>query len=112
MEILIIETREFSKLKNDFQKKRQLLESDYESLKTDLRIYPEKGDLIPGTGGVRKIRLASASKGKSGGFRVCYYYLISDKEIYLVWVYAKGEQENLTMEEKKNLKEIVRVIKG
>lgn len=108
----IIETKNFSKALDSFLKKRQLLQSDYKEFKKELSANPERGDLIIGTGGVRKIRLKSSSKGKSGGFRVCYYYLHQDEEIYLMLIYGKNEQENLTTEEKKSLKAFVNVIKG
>lgn len=112
MKIKIIETRKFSKSIDDLQKKRQLLEEDYAEFKDDLATTPDKGDVVPGTSGVRKIRMGSASKGKRGGFRVCYYYLTVDEEIYLLVIYAKNEKENLTMDEKRDLKEFVGLLKG
>ncbi len=108
----VIETRKFSKSIDDLLKKRQLLKTDYDDFKNELANNPDKGDVIIGTGGVRKIRLSSASRGKSGGFRVCYYYLTADEEIYLLVIYAKNEKENLMMEEKKALKELVGFLKG
>ena len=67
--------------------------------------------MIPGTGGTRKIRLKGFSTGKSGGFRVCYYYLI-ENSLYLLLIYAKNEQENLTTDEKKQLRTLVKTLKG
>jgi len=68
--------------------------------------------MIPGTGGVRKTRLKSASKGKRGGFRVCYYFHdVGSGELYLIALYAKNEQENLTSDEKKELKAFANTIK-
>lgn len=61
-------------------------------------------------GGIRQIRLKSAGKGKSGGFRVCYYYLV-DEALYLILIYAKNEQENLSAEQKKELKSLVKELK-
>lgn len=52
--------------------KRKLKQKDFEDFKKDLAENPEQGDVISGTGGIRKARLKSASKGKRGGFRVCY----------------------------------------
>ena len=111
MKRVIIETKNFSKSVEGFLKKRQLLHSDYTDFRKELSLNPEIGELIVGTGGVRKIRLKSASRGKSGGFRVCYYYLHQDEEIYLLLIYGKNEQENLTMDEKKNLKALINSIK-
>ena len=73
MNIEITETKSFSKILNDLIKKRKLLDTDYQEFKNFLSKNPETGDMISGTHGVRKIRLKSSSKGKSGGFRVCYY---------------------------------------
>jgi hypothetical protein len=70
------------------------------------------GDMIQGTGGVRKTRLRSASKGKSGGFRVCYYFHdVGSGRIYLITIYPKNEKEDLDPSEKKELKELVEIIK-
>jgi len=111
MKRVIIETRKFSKSVDGFLKKRQLLYNDYTDFRKELSLNPEIGELIVGTGGVRKIRLKSASRGKSAGFRVCYYYLHQEEEIYLLLIYGKNEQENLMMDEKKNLKTLINSIK-
>ena len=58
----ITETRNFSKSINSLLQKRQLLKDDYEAFKQELATNPTGGDLIVGTGGIRKIRLKSASK--------------------------------------------------
>jgi hypothetical protein len=108
----IIQARNFSKSIDALVKKRQLLAEDFNDFKAELAINPLLGDLVPGTGGIRKIRLGSTSKGKSGGFRICYYYLVSNEQIYLLLIYAKSEQENLTSDEKKALKELVTILKG
>jgi hypothetical protein len=67
--------------------------------------------VIPGLGGIRKIRLKSSSKGKSGGFRICYFYYQENEGLYFIWIYAKNEQENLTPDQKKLLKGILNEIK-
>jgi hypothetical protein len=72
---------------------------------------PSLGDMISGTGGVRKTRLKSSSRGKRGGFRVCYVDLANKERLYLLLIYPKNEQENLTMEDKKVLKELVDILK-
>jgi len=110
MKLKIIETKNFSKTVDTLIKKRVLLKIDYECFKSDLVNMPAIGTMIPGTGGVRKIRLKASSKGKSGGFRVCYYYLV-ERQIYLLLIYAKNEQENLSLEEKKELKALVKMLK-
>lgn len=108
----VIEVRLFSRSLEALLKKKQLIKEDYDSFKRELTANPGKGDVIAGTGGVRKIRMKSASKGKRGGFRVCYYYLVHDEEIYLLLLYAKNEKEDLTMDEKRDLKLLVGELKG
>lgn len=57
--------------------------------------YPESGKIVPGSGGVRKIRWAMSGKGKSGGARVIYYFKKQDDEIWLLTIYSKNEVENI-----------------
>jgi hypothetical protein len=59
--------------------------------------------VITGTGGIRKARLKSASKGKSHGFRVCYLDIEDKLILFLLFIYAKNEQEDLSQEEKREL---------
>lgn len=112
MDKYIIETREFSKEIKNLVKKRSLLVEDFEDFKRELSENPFIGNLIVGGGGARKARLKSATRGKSGGFRICYYYIMHQEYIYLLWIYPKNEQENLTAEEKNLLKSLVVHIKG
>jgi hypothetical protein len=112
MKIKIIPTRHCSKTIDDLLKKRLLLQEDFDSFTRILAEHPEMGDIIPGTSGVRKTRLKSASRGKRGSFRICYYFFTANYEIYLIQMYAKNVQENLTMQEKKDLKQLVNIIKG
>jgi hypothetical protein len=108
----IVETRAFSREIADLIAKRSLLLEDYDAFKKELAENPTKGTPLTGTGGVRKIRLKSASKGKSGGFRVCYFYYVSREAVYLLFVFQKSEQENLSPVEKRALKNITDEIKG
>ena len=72
-----------------------LSEDEYSGLKSFLLQYPEAGKVVPGSGGVRKIRWAMAGKGKSGGVRVIYYFKRQDHEIWLLTIYSKSEVENI-----------------
>jgi hypothetical protein len=73
---------------------------------------PAAGDVIPDTGGVRKIRWGRAGAGKRGGARVIYFYHDAGRPLYLLMVYAKAQQENLTAEEKRTVRKLAAIIKG
>lgn len=111
MKRIIILTKRFEKEIDKLFNKNKLLKNDFEIFKEVLAENPKEGDLIPGTSGIRKIRLKSAHGGKSGGFRVCYYYFTKDEKIILIFIYHKNEQDNITAEQKKMLKEIANEIK-
>ena len=80
-------------------------------LQNDLIMNPTKGDLIQGTGGLRKVRMATRGQGKSGSARVIYFFATIEK-VYLVLAYAKGEKESLTQAEKTSLKQLTQKLKG
>jgi hypothetical protein len=82
-------------------------DDDYADFQRELANDPEAGDLIPGTGGLRKIRMAAKGHGKRGGARVIYYYFTSAAQIALLLAYAKNEAEDLTAAQKKVLKEVI-----
>ncbi len=103
----IVETRGFSRQIDGLMRARNLLRSDYEAFKKELVENPEKGAVLSGTGGVRKVRLKSSSKGKRGGFRVCYFYYVENEVIYLLFIFQKSDQENLEPAEKRELKDLV-----
>ena len=65
---------------------------------------PDAGDVIPDTGGLRKLRWSRAGMGKRGGTRVIYFYFDPTMPLYLLRVYAKAQQENLTHDEKRQLR--------
>jgi hypothetical protein len=67
--------------------------------------------LIQGTGGLRKVRMATGPQGKSGSARVIYF-LATAEMIYLVLAYAKNEKDSLTSAEKADLKRLTTVLKG
>ena len=80
--------------------KKLLSEESIDNLKLFLSENPTAGDMIKGTGGLRKIRWSlDNNKGKSGGSRVIYYYQNENKPLFLVTVYIKSKKEDLTQEE-------------
>lgn len=68
---------------------------------------PESGDVMPETGGVRKLRWAAKGKGKRGGVRVIYYFHSDAFPAFLLTIYAKNQKANLTKAECNELKQLV-----
>ena len=87
--------------------KKHLTDDEYRSLQTALMFRPEQGRLIPGTGGLRKVRLGGSGKGKRGGYRIIYYWDKSTEIFYMLLVYPKSMQEDLTPMQRKLLAKIV-----
>ena len=85
-----IETRLFSRLIYEY-----LSEEDYSDLQAHLTAWPEAGDVVPGTGGVRKVRWAAKGRGKRGGVRVVYVARVAREVIWLLTIYAKHEVESI-----------------
>ena len=72
--------------------------------------HPKAGDLIEGTGGVRKLRWARGGRGKSGGVRVIYYFHSDAMPLYLLTMFAKNERANLSHAERNELAWLVDVL--
>jgi len=96
-----------------FTRQIQTIATDDElkDLQSELIESPDKGDLMPGTGGLRKIRMAIGNQGKSGSARVVYF-LATEEIIYLVMAYPKSAKESLTEAEKAELKKLTKRLKG
>ena len=99
--MIFVETRVFTRLLPDL-----LTDDEYAQFQQFLIVDPRAGDVIEGTGGLRKIRWAAKGKGKRGGVRVIYYVVDEAEQIRLLLIYRKGIQDDLTKEQKKLLKEI------
>jgi hypothetical protein len=82
-------------------------------IRSDLLANPKRGKVVEGTAGVRKARVANPArgKGKSGGFRYLYFYIEQDGQIYLLMIFSKEEQTDLTGEQRKSLAKAVRELK-
>ena len=99
-----------------FTKKWQMLgltDGDLKALEEELLNDPKAGDAIKGTGGIRKIRIPMENKGKGkrGGARVIYVDIELKETIYFINVYTKDEKDDLTEEEKKAFKAVVKILK-
>ncbi|MGB7844471.1 MAG: hypothetical protein WBL63_02565 [Candidatus Acidiferrum sp.] len=90
---------------------KYLTDDEYLRLQTLLAADPERGDLMPGTGGFRKLRWAEPTRGKGrrGGLRIIYYFFLADQQIWLMTLYDKDEAADLTPKEKKMLKNAIEV---
>lgn len=100
--MVIIETTIFSRLIQELMN-----DDEYRALQEALISRPEAGDLIRGSGGLRKIRWKLAGRGKSGGVRVIYYWVVADHQIRMLYAYPKSEQGNLTREQIAVLKKVI-----
>jgi hypothetical protein len=96
-----IEAPLFTQLLDDY-----LTDDEYRALQIFLAEAPEAGDLIPGTGGFRKLRWRDPrrSKGKRGGLRVIYYHFSEDLRIWFLTIYDKDEAADLTPGQRRMLK--------
>jgi mRNA-degrading endonuclease RelE of RelBE toxin-antitoxin system len=98
-----IETPVFTKEVGD-----HLSDEEYRGLQLALALRPEQGSVIPGTGGLRKIRWKAKGKGKRGGVRVVYYWITEEDKIYMLVLYGKSDQANLTPAQARVLRRLVR----
>ena len=73
-----------------------------------LALRPAQGVLIPGGGGLRKLRWGANGRGKRGGVRTIYYWAVDDDTCYMLYVYAKNEQGDLTATQRRALARVVR----
>lgn len=100
--MVFIETAYFTRIVADY-----LSDGEQGELQTYLVEHPDDGDIIKGSGGIRKIRWGAKGKGKSGGVRVIYFWRTARAHIYLLSIYGKNEASNLTAKEKEYLKKLV-----
>jgi hypothetical protein len=98
--VVFIEAPIFSKRVYDY-----LTDDEYAALQWTLAVRPETGKVIPGSGGLRKIRWTAKGQGKRGGTRIIYFFQKENGEIWLITIYAKGETENIPTKTLKAIKE-------
>src|SRR5690554_909162 len=84
-----------------------ITDDEYHLLQLQLSVRPESGDIIKGSGGIRKLRWAGSGRGKRGGIRVIYYYITEDDQIYMLYTYPKGKKGDLTADQLKQFKQVV-----
>lgn len=86
-----------------------LTDDEFASLQQALMANPQAGDLIRGTGGLRKIRWADSTnkKGKSGGARIIYYHYVAGEKFWLFTIYGKSDMEDLSDKQKQTLRRLL-----
>ena len=102
--MVFLETSAFSKRLIQY-----LTDDEFRELQNHLRLNPEAGDIIPGAGGIRKLRWADRRRGKGrrGGLRVIYYYYASEFQIWFITLYDKNEAKDLSTQKKKIMKAFI-----
>jgi hypothetical protein len=104
MRTQFFETSSFTATVGDY-----LTDDEYRSLQTYMQSNPQAGDVMPRTGGFRKLRWVDERRGKGrrGGLRVVYYWLMNDGQFWMFAIYDKDELENLTADQEKALKKAI-----
>lgn len=100
--MVIVETRAFTARVGDL-----LSDEQYRELQVRLASRPTAGDVIPGTGGLRKVRWAGKGRGKRGGCRVIYFWHMASHRLLTLFAFSKNERADLTEAQKKALRHIV-----
>lgn len=100
--MVIVETKAFTARIDDL-----LEEDEYRALQLELDQRPTAGNVIPGTGGLRKLRWSVEGRGKRGGARVIYFFHARTETILMLFAYAKNERDDLTFAERQALRRIV-----
>ncbi len=100
--MIFIETKSFVRTKEGI-----LGEDELRQLQTSLMLNPQSGKVIPGSGGLRKLRWSGSGRGKRGGIRVIYYWINQKDKIYLLIAYTKNRQQDLTADQLKILKSLI-----
>ncbi len=100
--MVIIETPIFTKVIQEL-----IPDEEYRLLQLHLVNRPDAGKIIPGSGGLRKLRWSAGSHGKRGGIRVIYYWLLPRDAILFLYAYPKSERDDLTAEQLRQIRKVV-----
>jgi mRNA-degrading endonuclease RelE of RelBE toxin-antitoxin system len=100
--MVIVETSVFTR-----QVQKFLSDEEYKQLQSELVNRPDVGSVIPGSGGLRKVRWGYQSQGKRGGVRVIYYWVAAHDRLLMLLMYPKNVQDDLTTTQLRTLRQIV-----
>ena len=98
--LTFVETTLFTRLVRNY-----FTDDEYAALQNSIVANPEAGDLIRGSGGVRKLRWGLAGRGKRGGVRVIYYLQLQQGQVWMLTLYAKNEADSIPCAILKKIKE-------
>lgn len=109
MEAVFVELPAFERNRSKY-----MSDENFSDFQQELMLNPTAGEVIQGTGGLRKVRFQDSSrgKGKRGGLRIIYYWWLKESEFLLFTVYGKGEMDDLTPEQRKKLAELLKKFKA
>ena len=93
-------------------KAMNLTDDDLRRLENLILENPELGDVMQGTGGLRKLRFSFSDRGKSGSSRVCYINIVRKEKIFLITAYPKNVKDNLSKAERNNIKQLAEILKS
>lgn len=102
----VCETQSFRRAASDVG----MTDQEIEQLVGILANDPEAGEIMVGTGGCRKLRIAGRGKGKSGGYRTITFFSGNQMPVFLLTVFSKGERANLSKEERNTLAKMTSAI--
>jgi len=88
-------------------KEERVSDEERADIVTYLAENPEAGAIMPGTGGARKVRFAAHGRGKSGGYRIITFFASDDMPVFLLDMYSKSSQENLSQADRNELKQVL-----
>ena len=102
--MVIVETTLFTR-----QVQTLLTDEAYGDLQSEIVKRPDAGVLIPGSGGIRKLRWGYQGQGKRGGLRIIYYWAVAQEQVLMLLIYPKNVQDNLSPSQLRALRQIVEV---
>lgn len=101
--MVIVETTVFTR-----QVQKLLSDDEYRQFQIDLANRPDMGAIIPKSGGLRKVRWGYRGKGKRGGVRVIYYWVVQQQHLLMLLIYPKNVRDDLSPTQLKSLRQIVK----
>jgi hypothetical protein len=106
-----VRVKVFATSRYEREAKRLLVGAEITAMESAIAADPDAHPVVPGTAGVRKARWGREGRGKSGGVRIIYYYWLRDSEVYMLSIYAKNEQADMSAADRKAARRFVEALK-